>query len=50
MDYDVQYPGEGENLVCYFEDGSYSVVAEKDQRPFDPSLPPYTEYKEGQNF
>ncbi|CAJ0848841.1 11180_t:CDS:10 [Entrophospora sp. SA101] len=49
MDYDVQYPGEGENLVCYFEDGSYSVVAEKDQRPFDPNLPPYTEYKEGIN-
>ncbi len=49
MDYDVPYPAEGENVVCYFEDGSYSIVSEKDQLPFDPKYPPYTKYMEGPN-
>src|ERR1043165_5001476 len=49
MDYDVQYPAEGENVVCYFEDGSFSIVPEKDQLPFDPKGPPYTTYMEGPN-
>src|ERR1051325_1680159 len=49
MDYDVQYPAEGENVVCYFEDGSFSIVPEKDQLPFDPKGPPYTKYMEGPN-
>jgi hypothetical protein len=49
MDYDVQYPTEGENVVCYFEDGSFSIVPEKDQLPFDPKGPPYTTYIEGPN-
>ncbi|CAG8481744.1 11656_t:CDS:2 [Acaulospora morrowiae] len=49
MDSDVQYPREGENLVCYFEDGSYSIVSEKDQLPFDPNSEPYTTYMEGPN-
>ncbi|CAG8801479.1 2847_t:CDS:2, partial [Racocetra fulgida] len=43
------YPGEGESLVCYFEDGSYSIVPEKDQKPFDPKIEPYTTYMEGPN-
>ncbi|CAG8533556.1 13636_t:CDS:2 [Acaulospora colombiana] len=50
MDNDVQYPGEGENLVCYFEDGSFSIVSEKDLLPFDPNSEPYTTYMEGPNF
>ncbi|CAG8601592.1 9084_t:CDS:2 [Funneliformis mosseae] len=49
MDYDVQYPAEGENVVCYFEDGSFSIVPEKDQLPFDPKCDPYTKYMEGPN-
>jgi hypothetical protein len=49
MDYDVQYPAGGENVVCYFEDGSFSIVSEKDQLPFDPKGPPYTTYMEGPN-
>ncbi|GBC03832.1 hypothetical protein RclHR1_05350006 [Rhizophagus clarus] len=49
MDCDVQYPAEGENVVCYFEDGSFSNVSEKDQLPFDPKGPPYTTYMEGPN-
>ncbi|KAF0492644.1 hypothetical protein F8M41_021575 [Gigaspora margarita] len=49
MDNDVQYPSDGESLVCYFEDGSYSIVPEKDQKPFDPKIEPYTTYMEGPN-
>ncbi|CAG8576721.1 7827_t:CDS:2, partial [Scutellospora calospora] len=49
MDSDVQYPSDGESLVCYFEDGSYSIVPEKDQKPFDPKVEPYTTYMEGPN-
>ncbi|CAG8708969.1 12806_t:CDS:2, partial [Dentiscutata heterogama] len=49
MDNDVQYPGDGESLVCYFEDGSFSIVPEKDQKPFDPKIEPYTTYMEGPN-
>ncbi|RGB40531.1 hypothetical protein C1646_396195 [Rhizophagus diaphanus] len=49
MDYDVQYPAGGENVVCYFEDGSFSIVSEKDQLPFDPKGQPYTTYMEGPN-
>ncbi|RIA88885.1 hypothetical protein C1645_222391 [Glomus cerebriforme] len=49
MDYDVQYPAGGENVVCYFEDGSFSIVPEKDQLPFDPKGPPYTTYINGPN-
>ncbi|CAG8601917.1 16578_t:CDS:2 [Cetraspora pellucida] len=49
MDNDVQYPSDGESLVCYFEDGSYSIVPEKDQKPFDPKIEPYITYMEGPN-
>ncbi|CAG8627782.1 4294_t:CDS:2 [Ambispora gerdemannii] len=49
MDYDVRYPEEGTDLVCYFEDASFSIVPEKDQKPFDTSLPPYTTYLRGLN-
>ncbi|KAJ1982803.1 hypothetical protein H4R35_000162 [Dimargaris xerosporica] len=40
-------PGKGEYLVCYFEDGSYSIVSKRDTRPFSPSLPPYSAYRYG---
>ncbi|KAJ3272731.1 hypothetical protein HDV01_005258 [Terramyces sp. JEL0728] len=40
----VPIPKEGELLVCYFEDGSFSVVSEKDTLPFSPFTEPYTKY------
>ncbi|CAG8569203.1 6839_t:CDS:2 [Diversispora eburnea] len=49
MDSDVKYPSKGENLVCYFEDGSFSIVAEQDLLPFDPNNKPYITYMEGPN-
>ncbi|KAJ1656301.1 hypothetical protein IWQ61_004099 [Dispira simplex] len=45
----LEPPKPGEHLVCYFEDGSYSVVPETDTRPFDPHYSPYTEYLQGPN-
>ncbi|EGF77604.1 expressed protein [Batrachochytrium dendrobatidis JAM81] len=44
---DVELPGEGQLLVCYFEDGSFSVVSETDTLPFGPASPPYTSYLAG---
>ncbi|KAH6560441.1 hypothetical protein BASA61_008811 [Batrachochytrium salamandrivorans] len=43
----VELPGVGQLLVCYFEDASFSVVSEADTLPFGPSLPPYTSYLAG---
>ncbi|KAJ3396964.1 hypothetical protein HDU92_001255 [Lobulomyces angularis] len=43
----VFLPEDGEYLVCYFEDGSFSVVGEADVIPFNPTLPPYTSYVSG---
>jgi len=37
-------PNENEILVCYFEDGSFSVIPESDSVPFSPNIPPYTKY------
>ncbi|KAJ1970249.1 hypothetical protein IWQ62_000076 [Dispira parvispora] len=45
----LEPPKPNEHLVCYFEDGSYSVVPETDTRPFDPHRSPYTEYLQGPN-
>lgn len=34
----------GKHLVCYFEDGSYSIVSELELLPFCPSEQPYLSY------
>ncbi|KAJ3081718.1 hypothetical protein HK102_002174, partial [Quaeritorhiza haematococci] len=47
VDGDVQEPADGEYLVCYFEDGSFSIVPESDALPFCPWQPPYTTYVTG---
>ncbi|KAI8899363.1 hypothetical protein BC833DRAFT_585930 [Globomyces pollinis-pini] len=45
------FPKHGELLVSYFEDGSFSIVSEKDTKPFSPLAAPYTDYlKIGNNF
>ncbi|KAI8922852.1 hypothetical protein BC831DRAFT_514730 [Entophlyctis helioformis] len=44
---DVDQPGPGQCLVCYFEDGSFSVVAESDTLPLCPFQAPYTSYVAG---
>ena len=49
VDYFTKCPGEGEKLVCYFEDGSYSIVPEEALLPFDTSIPPFTTYVQGPN-
>ncbi|CAG8532196.1 10149_t:CDS:2 [Paraglomus occultum] len=49
VDYFTKYPGEREKLVCYFEDGSYSIVPEEALLPFDTSIPPFTTYVQGPN-
>ncbi|KAJ3119103.1 hypothetical protein HDU96_000018 [Phlyctochytrium bullatum] len=49
VDSDVAEPKDGEYLVCYFEDGSYSVIPESDAVPFNPQLPPYTIYVSGKD-
>ncbi|ORX96661.1 hypothetical protein K493DRAFT_336818 [Basidiobolus meristosporus CBS 931.73] len=49
MENDIQEPGKGEHLVCYFEDGSFSIVPETEIAPFSPVLPPYTNYLRGVN-
>ncbi|KAK9711725.1 hypothetical protein K7432_007623 [Basidiobolus ranarum] len=47
MENDIQEPKKGEHLVCYFEDGSFSIVPETEVVPFSPVLPPYTNYIRG---
>ncbi|RKP05764.1 hypothetical protein THASP1DRAFT_25793 [Thamnocephalis sphaerospora] len=47
MTTDVQEPGQNEHLVCYFEDGSFSVVHERELVAFSPDEPPYTDYLRG---
>ncbi|ORX48107.1 hypothetical protein BCR36DRAFT_294191 [Piromyces finnis] len=37
-------PNENEILVCYFEDGSFSVINETDSLPFSLNTSPYTKY------
>jgi len=37
-------PDENEILVCYFEDGSFSVIPESDSVPFSLNSTPYTKY------
>jgi len=37
-------PNENEILVCYFEDGSFSVIPESDSVPFSLTSSPYTKY------
>jgi hypothetical protein len=40
----------GKHLVCYFEDGSYSVVSEVELLPFCPSEQPYLSYLDSPSF
>ncbi|KAJ3130734.1 hypothetical protein HK100_007587 [Physocladia obscura] len=47
VDIQITEPKDGEYLVCYFEDGSFSTIPESDAMPFNPSLPPYTTYLNG---
>ncbi|KAJ3207304.1 hypothetical protein HDU82_003885 [Entophlyctis luteolus] len=47
VDIEVDEPKDGEYLVCYFEDGSFSIIPESDAMPFNPTLPPYTTYLNG---
>ncbi|KAI8810365.1 hypothetical protein BJ742DRAFT_202031 [Cladochytrium replicatum] len=47
VDNDVERPGLGELLVCYFEDASFNVVRESDAAPFNPNAHPYTTYLNG---
>ncbi|KAJ3100530.1 hypothetical protein HDU97_002166 [Phlyctochytrium planicorne] len=50
---EITEPKDGEYLVCYFEDGSFSVIPESDAVPFSPLIPPYTLYvagADGQDF
>ncbi|KAI8837526.1 hypothetical protein BC829DRAFT_455428 [Chytridium lagenaria] len=47
VDSDVTEPKDGEYLVCYFEDGSFSIIPETDAVPFNPLRPPYTLYVSG---
>ncbi|ORX96736.1 hypothetical protein K493DRAFT_314372 [Basidiobolus meristosporus CBS 931.73] len=49
MENDIQEPKKGEHLVCYFEDGSFSIVPETEAVSFSPVLPPYTDYLRGAN-
>ncbi|KAI9332292.1 hypothetical protein DFJ73DRAFT_62701 [Zopfochytrium polystomum] len=49
MEIEIEEPKEGEYLVCYFEDGSFSVVPEAAAMPFCPTKPPYTTYLNGRN-
>ncbi|KAK9767405.1 hypothetical protein K7432_002849 [Basidiobolus ranarum] len=49
MENDIQEPKKGEHLVCYFEDGSFSIVPETEAVSFSPVLPPYTNYLRGSN-
>ena len=43
-DDDMPVPSEGELVVRYFEDSTYSTVALCDLTAFHPGLQPYTEY------
>jgi hypothetical protein len=43
-------PNENEILVCYFEDGSFSVIPESDSVPFNPTTAPYTKYLNDPNI
>ncbi|KAJ1558681.1 hypothetical protein HK096_007490, partial [Nowakowskiella sp. JEL0078] len=47
VDNDLDEPGDGEILVCYFEDGSYNVVPETAAKPFNPTMVPYTTWLNG---
>ncbi|KAI8803793.1 hypothetical protein BJ742DRAFT_776855 [Cladochytrium replicatum] len=47
VDNDVERPGFGELLVCYFEDASFNVVRESDTAPFDPTAHPHITYLNG---
>ncbi|KAI9331533.1 hypothetical protein DFJ73DRAFT_70035 [Zopfochytrium polystomum] len=49
MGIEIEEPKDGEYLVCYFEDGSSSVVPEGAAMPFCPTKPPYTTYSNGRN-
>lgn len=40
----------GKHLVCYFEDGSYSIVSELELLPFCPSEQPYLSYLDYPDF
>lgn len=40
----------GKHLVCYFEDGSYSIVSELELLPFCPSEQPYLSYLDYSDF
>jgi len=43
-------PNEDEILVCYFEDGSFSVIPESDSVPFSLNTTPYTKYLSDPNI
>ncbi|KAI8609051.1 hypothetical protein BC830DRAFT_1152559 [Chytriomyces sp. MP71] len=44
---DMEEPKDGEYLVCYFEDASFSTIPETAAIPFNPNQHPYTTYLHG---
>ncbi|KAJ3013987.1 UNVERIFIED_CONTAM: hypothetical protein HDU68_000463 [Siphonaria sp. JEL0065] len=44
---EIDEPKEGEYLVCYFEDGSFSTIPIAAAMPFNPRSHPYTSYLHG---
>lgn len=44
MDSDISHVGPDERLVCYFEDGSFSVIPSSAMVPFSPEKEPFLSY------
>jgi hypothetical protein len=46
----ITIPKQDQLLICYFEDGSFSTVEEKDTKPFQLDQEPYLTYVENPEF